>query len=134
VEAYTRPGSRRWTCSATSGTVNLPKGAQARVRVFAMPGCYDSCERREKEGARMSQRPRRLTDEPASASTAGHGAGGWVICRPRCGHASLNAVREILINPKYTGYMVWNRRATKTGSGKHNPPSEWVWHSQPAPG
>lgn len=30
-------------------------------------------------------------------------------------------MRDILFNPKYTGYMVWNRRATKRG-GKVNPP------------
>ena len=36
-----------------------------------------------------------------------------------------SAVREILRNPKYTGYMVWNRRASKKG-GRCNPPSEWV--------
>jgi site-specific DNA recombinase len=41
-----------------------------------------------------------------------------------------SAVREILRNPKYTGYMVWNRRASKKG-GRCNPPSEWVW--SPAP-
>lgn len=35
-------------------------------------------------------------------------------------------MREIQCNPKYTGYMAWNRRATKKG-GKNNPPSEWVW-------
>jgi hypothetical protein len=39
-------------------------------------------------------------------------------------------VRKILINPKYTGYMVWNRRATKKG-GRNNPPSAWVWSDQP---
>jgi site-specific DNA recombinase len=41
-----------------------------------------------------------------------------------------SAVREILRNPKYTGYMVWNRRATKKG-GRCNPPSEWVWSQAP---
>jgi hypothetical protein len=42
-------------------------------------------------------------------------------------------VREILINPKYTGYMVWNRRAMKDRRhpGKHNPRDEWVISSQP---
>jgi site-specific DNA recombinase len=39
-------------------------------------------------------------------------------------------VRDILTNPKYTGYMVWNRRATKSG-GKVNPPKAWVWSDQP---
>jgi hypothetical protein len=39
-------------------------------------------------------------------------------------------VRDILTNPKYTGYMVWNRRATKAG-GRVNPPSAWVWSEQP---
>ena len=41
-----------------------------------------------------------------------------------------SAVRDILVNPKYTGYMVWNRRATKRG-GKVNPPEMWVWSEQP---
>ena len=41
-----------------------------------------------------------------------------------------SAVREVLVNPKYTGYMVWNRRATKRG-GKVNPPELWVWSEQP---
>jgi site-specific DNA recombinase len=41
-----------------------------------------------------------------------------------------STVREILVNPKYTGYMVWNRRAMKKG-GKHNPPSVWVWSPEP---
>jgi site-specific DNA recombinase len=45
-------------------------------------------------------------------------------------HWSRSSVREILRNPKYTGYMVWNRRATKKG-GKVNPESAWVWSSSP---
>lgn len=36
----------------------------------------------------------------------------------------------MLLNPKYTGYMVWNRRATKKG-GKANPPEAWVWSAEP---
>jgi site-specific DNA recombinase len=40
------------------------------------------------------------------------------------------AVREILRNPKYTGYQVWNRRSTKNG-GKNVNPAEWVWSPQP---
>lgn len=42
-------------------------------------------------------------------------------------------VREILNNPKYTGHMVWNRRATKDKQhpGKTNPRDEWVISSQP---
>ncbi|GAA3239911.1 hypothetical protein GCM10010468_76350 [Actinocorallia longicatena] len=46
------------------------------------------------------------------------------------GRWSGSAVREIVGNPKYTGFMVWNRRATKRGA-KPNPPSEWIWSSQP---
>jgi site-specific DNA recombinase len=41
-----------------------------------------------------------------------------------------SAVRDVLCNPKYTGYMVWNRRATKRG-GKVNPPELWVWSELP---
>ena len=41
-----------------------------------------------------------------------------------------SSVQALLTNPKYTGYMVWNRRATKKG-GRCNPPSDWVWSPQP---
>ncbi|SEE21938.1 Recombinase [Streptomyces sp. 2224.1] len=41
-----------------------------------------------------------------------------------------SAVREILRNPKYTGYQVWNRRATKKG-GRNNGPKDWVWSPRP---
>jgi site-specific DNA recombinase len=41
-----------------------------------------------------------------------------------------SSVREILHNPKYTGHMVWNRRASKTG-GRVNPISEWVLSPEP---
>jgi site-specific DNA recombinase len=41
-----------------------------------------------------------------------------------------SAVLEVLRNPKYTGYMVWNRRASKKG-GRHNPPEAWIWSPQP---
>jgi len=44
---------------------------------------------------------------------------------------SHNGVRDVLENPKYTGYMVWNRRASKTGAGKLNPPRDWVWSPMP---
>jgi DNA invertase Pin-like site-specific DNA recombinase len=47
------------------------------------------------------------------------------------GRWTHSSVREILTNPKYTGYMVWNRRATKSDGGKHNPPEAWVWSSKP---
>jgi len=50
--------------------------------------------------------------------------------RRRRGTWSGSSVREILTNPKYTGYMVWNRRATKSG-GRNNPPEAWIWSSQP---
>jgi site-specific DNA recombinase len=41
-----------------------------------------------------------------------------------------SSIQSLLTNPKYTGYMVWNRRATKK-RGKVNAPSEWVWSPQP---
>jgi hypothetical protein len=46
---------------------------------------------------------------------------------------SGSSVHDILHNPKYTGYQVWNRRATKDPihPGKYNPTSEWVWSTQP---
>jgi site-specific DNA recombinase len=50
--------------------------------------------------------------------------------RRAVGRWTGSAVRGILANPKYTGYMVWNRRASKKG-GRCNPPSEWVWSPHP---
>jgi site-specific DNA recombinase len=44
------------------------------------------------------------------------------------GRWTESSVREILINPKYTGHMAWNRRSTKDKlhPGKYNPVEEWV--------
>ncbi|MCT2590544.1 recombinase family protein [Streptomyces sp. N2-109] len=47
------------------------------------------------------------------------------------GHWTVQAVRGILENPKYTGYQVWNRRARKGGGNKANPVSEWEWSPRP---
>lgn len=57
---------------------------------------------------------------PPQPTRAGEGLGRW----------SATAVRDVLLNPKYTGYMVYNRRARKNGN-RANPPSEWVWSPQP---
>ncbi|MER7003896.1 recombinase family protein [Dactylosporangium sp. NPDC000555] len=46
-----------------------------------------------------------------------------------------DSVREVLDNPKHTGYIVWNRRKDprpKRGvKGRVNPPSAWIWSSRP---
>ncbi|GGM81666.1 recombinase [Lentzea pudingi] len=48
------------------------------------------------------------------------------------GFWTYSSVRDILTNPKYTGHMVWNRRARKgAGKNKVNPVSEWVWSVEP---
>ncbi len=47
------------------------------------------------------------------------------------GHWTQSNVRDVLTNPKYTGHMVWNRRARKTRGGKNNPIEDWVWSPQP---
>jgi site-specific DNA recombinase len=53
----------------------------------------------------------------------------------RLGVWTQNSVREVLDNPKHTGYMVWNRRKNarpeRGVSGRVNPPSQWVWSSRP---
>jgi site-specific DNA recombinase len=49
----------------------------------------------------------------------------------RTGVWGRSSVWEILHNPKYTGFMVWNRRQRKRG-GRLNPPKEWVWSEEPA--
>lgn len=46
------------------------------------------------------------------------------------GRWTPSSVRELLINPKYTGHMVWNRRASKKG-GIVNPPEKWIWSPEP---
>ena len=48
----------------------------------------------------------------------------------RIGRWTGSAVREVLRNPKYTGYMVYNRRDTKNGN-KYNPPEAWIWSPHP---
>jgi site-specific DNA recombinase len=45
---------------------------------------------------------------------------------------SRSSVWEVLRNPKYTGYQVWNRRARKKGHNRTNPPETWVWSEEPA--
>jgi DNA invertase Pin-like site-specific DNA recombinase len=55
--------------------------------------------------------------------------------RRRIGAWTYGSVREVLDNPKHTGYMVWNRRKnprTQRGvPGRVNPPSQWVWSERP---
>jgi hypothetical protein len=47
------------------------------------------------------------------------------------GRWTPGSVRDVLSQPKYTGYMVWNRRAMKTRAGSPNPIEEWVWSGRP---
>src|SRR5215470_12344699 len=42
------------------------------------------------------------------------------------------SVYEVLKNPKYTGYQVFNRRASRSRQGKVNDPVKWVWSTEPA--
>ncbi|MCE7009978.1 recombinase family protein [Kibdelosporangium philippinense] len=42
------------------------------------------------------------------------------------------SVYEILRNPKYTGYQVFNRRASRSRHGAVNDPVKWVWSTEPA--
>ncbi|WP_067460727.1 recombinase family protein [Actinomadura macra] len=47
------------------------------------------------------------------------------------GRWTYSSVRDVLGNPKYTGYMVWNRKATSSAGGRINPPEAWVWSAEP---
>jgi site-specific DNA recombinase len=47
------------------------------------------------------------------------------------GHWGKTSVYEILCNPKYTGYQVFNRRASRSRHGKVNDPMLWVWSPEP---
>jgi site-specific DNA recombinase len=55
--------------------------------------------------------------------------------RRRIGAWTGGSVREVLDNPKHTGYMVWNRRKrghrARGVKGRVNPPTAWVWSPQP---
>ena len=42
-----------------------------------------------------------------------------------------SSVADLLRNPKYTGYQVFNRRAGRSRSGAHNDPALWVWSPRP---
>ncbi|MFJ4099827.1 recombinase family protein [Amycolatopsis japonica] len=47
------------------------------------------------------------------------------------GARSKSSVAGVLKNPKYTGYQVFNRRATTSKRGKVNEPFKWVWSPKP---
>jgi site-specific DNA recombinase len=80
---------------------------------------------RTEEKAGLSEIGRRLTADPQAYPP------------PPGGLWSVFVIWTILRNPKYTGYMVWNRTTSKgTQPGKKrvtrpNPPSEWVWSPEP---
>ena len=44
---------------------------------------------------------------------------------------SKSSVCDLLRNPKYTGFQVFNRRATRSKRGKVNSPVLWVWSPEP---
>ncbi len=64
-----------------------------------------------------------LTRYPPPEPTAPHRArGAW----------GKTSVYEVLKNPKYTGFQVFNRRATRSRRGKVNDQMKWVWSPEPA--
>lgn len=44
---------------------------------------------------------------------------------------SGSRAQRVLHNPKYTGYQVFNRRATTSKQGKVNGPERWGWSPKP---
>ena len=61
------------------------------------------------------------TNPPPTPNTPSRAVGLW----------TYSNVRDILTNPKYTGHMVWNRRARKSRGNARNPVSEWIWSPKP---
>jgi DNA invertase Pin-like site-specific DNA recombinase len=110
------PAKRAEGMTKTRLVIDLERAPVVRrifdMRVVERLGCRAIAARLNAD--RVSNPPPARCD-----SSAGHGA--W----------SIEAVRAILRNPKYTGYMVWNRRARNTRKGKPNPREEWVWSPQP---
>lgn len=45
------------------------------------------------------------------------------------GHWAASSIWEVLRNPKYTGYQVWNRKRSKTDN-RPNPPDAWIWSAE----
>ncbi|GAA0651438.1 hypothetical protein GCM10010174_89010 [Kutzneria viridogrisea] len=52
--------------------------------------------------------------------------------RRAAGCCGKHSVYEVLRNPKYTGFQVFNRRASRSKKGKVNDPELWVWSPAPA--
>ena len=50
----------------------------------------------------------------------------------RSGAWSRSSIWSILRNPKYTGFQVYNRRASRTRRGRPNDPTQWTWSTEPA--
>jgi site-specific DNA recombinase len=71
---------------------------------------------RDRLNADLDRYPPPIPIDPATAR------GAW----------SRSSVWEVLRNPKYTGYQVWNRRARKKGHNRMNPPEAWIWSEEPA--
>lgn len=44
---------------------------------------------------------------------------------------SKTSVADILRNPKYNGYQVYNRRASRSRHGQVYDPRLWMWSAQP---
>ena len=101
------PGRRRDATVACNGPLGTPETALRAFRAVSWPRLLRTIQDPGAPGCQA--RPPRVARTP-----------------PRAG----SAVREILANPKYTGYMVWNRRASKKG-GQHNSAADWVWSPQP---
>jgi site-specific DNA recombinase len=87
----------------------------AKWRYHKQLGCDTIAERLNKD---LDKYP---PPEPPSKSRA---RGAW----------SKSSVAELLKNPKYTGYQVYNRRARRSrgGRNKPNPPELWVWSTEPS--
>ncbi|WP_060713359.1 recombinase family protein [Pseudonocardia sp. HH130629-09] len=62
-----------------------------------------------------------VTNRPPTPPDPDRAVGAWTAA----------SVREVLVQPKHTGYMVWNKQATKTRGGAWNPLQDWVWSSRP---
>jgi site-specific DNA recombinase len=110
------PDKRAAGRSKTTLVVDEPRAAVVR-RIFEMRvgqrlGYQAIAENLNKD---LELNPPPIPPDPARAR------GNW-------GHS---AVREILKNPKYTGYMVWNRVTCTPKGNRPNPVSEWVWSPEP---
>ncbi|MEV7548744.1 recombinase family protein [Amycolatopsis sp. NPDC089917] len=97
-----------------------PDGARAKTVALIAKWRYHEALGFDTIAERLNQD---LDEHPPHSHPVGAGRGAW----------SKSSVADIMKNPKYTGYQVYNRRARRSRGARNrqNPPEMWVWSTEP---